>query len=44
LIGILPIPIERRGPPYGLATRRGATLTQPVQRFIDLCVERNAEH
>ncbi|HEY4295983.1 MAG TPA: LysR family transcriptional regulator [Paraburkholderia sp.] len=44
LIGILPIPIERRGPPYGLATRRGATLTQPVQRFIDLCVERSAEH
>jgi len=42
LIGILPIPIERRGPPYGLATRRGATLTQPVQRFIDLCVERSA--
>jgi DNA-binding transcriptional LysR family regulator len=44
LIGILPIPIERRGPAYGLATRRGATLTQPVQRFIDLCVERSAAH
>lgn len=41
LIGILPIPIERSGPAYGLATRRGATLTQPVQRFIDLCVERS---
>jgi DNA-binding transcriptional LysR family regulator len=44
MIGILPIPIERRGPAYGLATRRGATLTQPVQRFIDLCVERSNAH
>lgn len=44
LIGILPVAIERRGPAYGLATRRGATLTQPVQRFIDLCVERSTAH
>ncbi|WP_027796640.1 LysR family transcriptional regulator [Paraburkholderia acidipaludis] len=37
LVGILPLRIERRGAPYGIATRRGATLSQPVQRFIDLC-------
>ncbi|MFP6560670.1 LysR family transcriptional regulator [Paraburkholderia sp. B3] len=37
LVGILPLQIERRGAPYGIATRRGATLSQPVQRFIDLC-------
>ncbi|WP_244818169.1 LysR family transcriptional regulator [Caballeronia sp. Lep1P3] len=40
LVAVLPIRIERRGPPYGIATRRGATLTQPVQRFIDLCLAR----
>jgi DNA-binding transcriptional LysR family regulator len=40
LVAVLPIKIERRGPPYGIATRRGATLTQPVQRFIDLCMEK----
>jgi DNA-binding transcriptional LysR family regulator len=37
LIGILPIKIARTGAAYGIATRRGATLTQPVQMFIDLC-------
>ena len=37
LIGILPIEITRTGAPYGIATRRGATLTQPVQMFIDIC-------
>ncbi|APR35017.1 LysR family transcriptional regulator [Paraburkholderia sp. SOS3] len=37
LLKVLPLKIERRGPPYGIATRRGATLTQPVQRFVDLC-------
>ncbi|WP_454719548.1 MULTISPECIES: LysR family transcriptional regulator [Cupriavidus] len=42
LIAILSIPVERRGPPYGIATRRGSTLMQPVQRFIELCVERSA--
>ncbi|WP_250454060.1 LysR family transcriptional regulator [Caballeronia sp. ATUFL_M2_KS44] len=40
LVAVLPIRIERRGPPYGIATRRGATLPQPVQRFIDLCLAR----
>jgi DNA-binding transcriptional LysR family regulator len=40
LVAVLPIAIERRGPPYGIATRRGATLTQPVQQFIDLCRQR----
>jgi DNA-binding transcriptional LysR family regulator len=43
LVKVLPLQIERRGPPYGIATRRGATLTQPVQRFIDLCRERRDE-
>jgi DNA-binding transcriptional LysR family regulator len=40
LIGILPIGISRTGAPYGIATRRGAALTQPVQMFIDICRER----
>ncbi|CAN7625726.1 LysR substrate-binding domain-containing protein [Caballeronia sp. dw_19] len=40
LIGILPIKITRTGAPYGIATRRGATLTRPVQMFIDLCRSR----
>jgi DNA-binding transcriptional LysR family regulator len=43
LLNILPIHIERRGAPYGIATRRGATLTQPVQKFIELCQSRIAE-
>jgi len=43
LIGILPIAIERTGAPYGIATRRGATLTRPVQTFIDICRKRMAE-
>ncbi|WP_244830752.1 LysR family transcriptional regulator [Caballeronia sp. TF1N1] len=38
LVAVLPIRIDRTGAPYGIATRRGATLTQPVQRFIELCV------
>ncbi|WP_420994684.1 LysR family transcriptional regulator [Cupriavidus sp. 30B13] len=42
LIAILAIPVERRGPPYGIATRRGSALMQPVQKFIDLCLERSA--
>jgi len=37
LVKILPVCIERRGAPYGIATRRGATLTQPVEKFIELC-------
>jgi len=43
LVAVLPIAIERRGPPYGIATRRGATLTQPVQQFIDLCKQRREQ-
>lgn len=43
LVKILPFYIERRGAPYGIATRRGATLTQPVQKFIELCQSRIAE-
>jgi DNA-binding transcriptional LysR family regulator len=38
MMAVLPIKVERRGAPYGIATRRGATLTQPVQRFIELCM------
>jgi DNA-binding transcriptional LysR family regulator len=44
LLKVLPLKIERRGPPYGIATRRGATLTQPVQRFVDLCRARLDEN
>jgi len=40
LVAVLPIHLERRGAPYGIATRKGATLTRPVQRFIDLCTEK----
>jgi DNA-binding transcriptional LysR family regulator len=40
LIGVLPIKVERTGTPFGIATRRGTTLTQPVQMFIDLCIAR----
>ncbi|RZF23701.1 LysR family transcriptional regulator [Paraburkholderia sp. UYCP14C] len=43
LVKILPIYIERRGAPYGIATRRGATLTQSMQKFIELCRARKAE-
>jgi DNA-binding transcriptional LysR family regulator len=43
LVKILPFHIERRGAPYGIATRRGATPTQPVQKFIDLCRSRKTE-
>ncbi|KND58670.1 Galactose-binding protein regulator [Candidatus Paraburkholderia schumanniana] len=38
LVAVLPIRVQRCGAPYGIATRRGAILTQPVQRFIELCV------
>jgi DNA-binding transcriptional LysR family regulator len=41
LVKILPLDFERRGAPYGIATRRGATLTQPVQKFIELCRSQN---
>lgn len=40
LVAVLPISLERRGAPYGIATRKGATLTRPMQRFIDLCTEK----
>lgn len=43
LVKILPISIKRRGAPYGIATRREATMTQPVQKFIELCRNRKAE-
>ncbi|MDR5758907.1 LysR family transcriptional regulator [Caballeronia sp. LZ035] len=42
MMAVLPIKVERRGAPYGIATRRGATLTQPVQRFIELCMAKKA--
>ncbi len=32
MMAALPIRVERRGAPYGIATRHGATLAQPVQR------------
>ncbi|KDR34118.1 MULTISPECIES: LysR family transcriptional regulator [Caballeronia] len=43
MMAVLPIRIERRGAPYGIATRRGATPTAPVQRFIELCKEKRDE-
>lgn len=42
LIAILPIKINKTGAPYGIATKIGATLTQPVQMFIKLCREHMA--
>lgn len=38
LLSILSIKVERRGAPYGIATRRGVVRTHAVQQFIDLCV------